>query len=121
MYTIALNNTIQDLGVQRALLESFIPQEPDPSSSISGHQRYLNTRLVTLMEDEMDMAARTTRRELREMSDKELESHLAKTTSMHKTHLKLKQRASKSDESDLEASLSAFQEKEERQFKQIRA
>jgi len=55
------------------------------------HWRYLQTKLVSIMEDEMDMQSRTTRRKLQTMSDNDLESYFDRTVSMHKLAWNLKQ------------------------------
>jgi hypothetical protein len=90
MYIFTRTDKFQGLKEQEALLESFILKKP--TSSSNDHQRYLHTKLIALMEGEMDMQHRTTRRELSDMSYKELESHLAKTAAMHKLTLDLQQR-----------------------------
>lgn len=55
-----------------------------PVSTSRMYQRYLQTRLISIMEDEMDVQGRTTRRELHAMDDKTFESHFGRTMSMHK-------------------------------------
>lgn len=67
--------------MQKTLLESFIPKEL--ASSAQEHRRYLDAKLISLMEDEMDMQRRTTRRELHNMTDKAFDSHLARTMKSH--------------------------------------
>ncbi|KAF2625896.1 hypothetical protein BU25DRAFT_472689 [Macroventuria anomochaeta] len=97
---------VEGLNVQKTLLESFIPKKP--VSSFQDHRRYLNTKLISIMEDEMDMQTRTTRQQLQGMSDSEFDSHLAKTTYMHKLSWEVKQRTRETGEMDLKASLANF-------------
>ncbi|KAJ8110253.1 hypothetical protein OPT61_g6854 [Boeremia exigua] len=54
------------------------------------HRRYLRTRLIAIMEDEMDMQRRTTRQEFSAMADEDFETHFDKTVSMHKLTWDLK-------------------------------
>lgn len=48
------------------------------------HKRYLDVKLVTMLEDELDLSKRATRRELMAMTDDDLQRYLIKVTSAHK-------------------------------------
>jgi hypothetical protein len=106
---------LKELAVQKRLLESFIPKKPNSSSE--GHEIYLKAKLINIMEEEMDMVTRTTRRDLNNMSEKELDTHFNKTKSMHKLSWDMKQRRNDIGEMDSQTALAAFQEKEGEQFR----
>ncbi|KZM19655.1 uncharacterized protein EKO05_0004351 [Ascochyta rabiei] len=103
-----------ELQVQKKLLESFIPKISD--LSIQQHRRYLNRKLISLMEDEMDMRRRTTRKELQNMSEKELESHLARTTSMHRLACDDEQKNNRTCEADTKTVPVDLQQHDQYQF-----
>jgi hypothetical protein len=75
---------------QKTLLESLIPK--NMASSSNEHQRYLKGKLISIMEGEMDLQKRTTRKDLRSMSDGKLEEHLARVTAAHKLLWEVEQR-----------------------------
>ncbi|KAF9698713.1 hypothetical protein EKO04_002922 [Ascochyta lentis] len=85
-----------ELKLQKTLLESFIPKSC--TSSPQQHRRYLDIKLISFMEDEMDTQKRTTRQELRNMGDDEFKKHLAQTTSMHKLTWEDEQKKDKNGE-----------------------
>ncbi|KAJ4384146.1 hypothetical protein N0V86_000991 [Didymella sp. IMI 355093] len=93
------SNLVEESVVQKRLLESFIPKKPNSLSE--GHELYLKAKLLNIMEDEMDMVTRTTRRGLNNMSEKELYTHFNKTKSMHKLSWDIKQKRHDSGEMNL--------------------
>lgn len=115
MTTYANANATQNIAVQKRLLESFIPKRPSPTSD--DHECYLKGKLVSALEEGMGMSQRTTRRELHNMNDAELETNLTKVKAMHKLSWEFKQRRDRNGGLDVRASLSAFQEKERERFK----
>jgi hypothetical protein len=110
MATYAKANTTQKIAVQKRLLDSFIPKKPTPSTN--DHDRYLKGKLISALEEEMDMPQRTTRQELYDMNDAELDTHFNKIKAMHKLSWETKQRRYEIGEMDVRASLAAFQEDE---------
>ncbi|KAF1366042.1 hypothetical protein EJ07DRAFT_150506 [Lizonia empirigonia] len=101
-------NTVDEIKMQKTLLESFIPKKL--ASSAQEHRRYLNAKLISLMEDEMDMQRRTTRRELHNMSDKAFDSHLARTMESHRHLWEAEQNNSKHGETDPETASADLQQ-----------
>lgn len=77
------------------------------------HRRYLNQKLIGLMEDELDLQKRTTRHELQDMSNVALDSHLARTTYLHRLVWEDEQRVHVQREADLEDAVAAFQVQEQ--------
>lgn len=114
MVTYAKANTAQKIAVQKHLLDSFSPKKPTPSTN--DHDRYLKGKLISALEEEMDMPQRTTRRELYDMNDAELDTHFNKIKAMHKLSWEIKQRRDEIGEMDVRASLAAFQEDERERF-----
>ncbi|KAJ4413307.1 hypothetical protein N0V91_000282 [Didymella pomorum] len=101
-----LTGLVENLAVQKRLLESFIPNKPTPSTD--SHERYLKGKLISALEEEMDTPTRTTRRKLNNMNDVELAAHFMRTKAMHKLSWEIKQRRDDIGKLDVKASLAAF-------------
>ncbi|KAJ4992701.1 hypothetical protein SVAN01_01747 [Stagonosporopsis vannaccii] len=71
-----------DIQLQRKLLKKLIPEES--VASLCTHKRYLQTKLISIMEEELDIKSRTTRRELSAMSDDDFKAYFRRTVTMHK-------------------------------------
>ena len=99
--------------MQKALLESFIPIKPALSSQ--AHECYLQLKLINIMEDEMDVSTRTTRRGFNDMTEAERNAHFTSTKAMHKVTWEAAQKKDNSGGIDVEASFAAFQEVETKQ------
>lgn len=108
--TYANANTTQKIMVQKRLLSSFIPKKASLPSI--DHERYLKGKLISALEEEMDMPQRTTRRELHKMIDAELDSHLTKTKALHKISWESRQKRDNTGEMGDRSSLVAFEENE---------
>ncbi|KAH6620365.1 hypothetical protein C7974DRAFT_232111 [Boeremia exigua] len=80
----------KDVKTHLTLLESLIPEKPIRTSQ--SHQRFLHTKLINFMEDEMDMHKRTTRRELQKLSDEEFASFFNEIVSKHESVWALQQK-----------------------------
>lgn len=68
------------------------------------------------MEDDMDIQKRTTRKELNDMSDMELDSHLIKTRSAHKLWWEGEQRIRKQYGIHLKTASADLQQQEQQRF-----
>lgn len=60
------------------------PSSPDPKSRPHGnHGHWIKTRMVIIMEEDLDLAMRATKRELMAMTDEEINRYLQKVSSAH--------------------------------------
>lgn len=82
LMTLLLLKRTQDLKLQKALLESFIPRKQ--VSLFDEHERYLKSEIINLLEDEMDMPTRSTRRQLHDMNEGDFEDLFNRTKILHK-------------------------------------
>jgi hypothetical protein len=101
---------MQDIDLQRALFESLLSRKP--ASSVQHHDRYLDSKLLGIMENELDLAYRTTHRQLRDMSENEFKLHFQNTKKMHKHHWE-KENNIVSCEADANITLASFQKQEQ--------
>jgi hypothetical protein len=108
MYTPA--KSMQDIDLQRAIVESLLSRKL--ASSVQDHDRHLDSKLISIMEDELDLAYRTTHRQLRDMSENEFKLHFQNTKKMHKHHWE-KKNDIRSCEADANITLASFQEQEQ--------
>ncbi|KAG9205159.1 hypothetical protein G6514_008736 [Epicoccum nigrum] len=100
----------QNISAQKAIVESLLSKKI--ASSIQEHDRYLDSKLIGIMEEELDLAYRTTHCQLRDMSDKEFELHFQHTRKMHKIHWD-KKINNRSDAANANITLANFQEQEQ--------
>lgn len=92
------------------------------ASPLQEHDRYLDSKLITIMEDELDVAYRTTYRQLRDMSEKEFKLHFQHTKKMHKIQWDIERKNyHKSGEADANITLAMFQEQEQLLYGQRKA
>ena len=101
---------MQNIDLQKAIVESLISK--NLASSVHEHDRHLDSKLISIMEDELDLGYRTTHRQLRDMSEKEFQLRFQHTKKMHKHHWE-KYNNIKSGEADANITLTSFQEQEQ--------
>ena len=109
---------MQNIDLQKAIVESLISK--NLASSVQEHDRHLDSKLIGIMEDELDLGYRTTHRQLRDMSEKEFKLHFQHTKKMHKHHWE-KHNNIKSGEADANITLASFQEQEQLRYGQRKA
>jgi hypothetical protein len=109
---------MQDIDLQKAIVESLLSRKP--ASSVQEHNRHLDSKLIGIMEDELDVGYRTTHLQLRDMSEKEFKLHFQNTKKMHKHHWEKKNNIM-SCEADANITLASFQEQEQLLYGQRKA
>ncbi|CAO2657310.1 Nn.00g034360.m01.CDS01 [Neocucurbitaria sp. VM-36] len=99
---LGLDDAKQGLELQAKMLSEYSGNSPDPTALPTtvttsnrcpkNHGHWIKTRMVLIMEDDLDLSRRATKRELMAMTDDDIDRYLVKVSSAHQHWWEAEQR-----------------------------